>query len=122
MLFDAPKFEHSYPHCWRCDTPLIYYARESWFIKMTAVKEDLIANNNTINWIPGEHRQGTFRRLAGKCSGLGHQPEPLLGNSAKYLGVRVRTSAFHRKHCGIKEKCPTTARMTLSCTALISTR
>ena len=52
LLFDAPAFEHSYPHCWRCDTPLIYYARESWFIKMTAVKEDLIRNNNTINWIP----------------------------------------------------------------------
>ena len=52
QLFDAPKFEHSYPHCWRCDTPLIYYARESWFIKMTEVKDDLIANNNTINWIP----------------------------------------------------------------------
>ena len=51
-LYDAPKFEHDYPHCWRCDTPLIYYARESWFIKMTAVKEDLIRNNNTINWIP----------------------------------------------------------------------
>ena len=50
-LFDAPKFEHDYPHCWRCDTPLIYYARESWFIKMTAVKDDLIRNNNTINWI-----------------------------------------------------------------------
>ena len=52
LLYDAPKFEHSYPHCWRCDTPLIYYARESWFIKMTEVKDDLIANNNTINWIP----------------------------------------------------------------------
>ena len=52
LLFAAPKFEHSYPHCWRCDTPLIYYARESWFIKMTAVKDDLIRNNNTINWIP----------------------------------------------------------------------
>ena len=52
LLYDAPKFEHSYPHCWRCDTPLIYYARESWFIKMTAVREDLIRNNNTINWIP----------------------------------------------------------------------
>ncbi len=50
-LFDAPKFEHEYPHCWRCDTPLIYYARESWFIKMTAVKDDLIRNNNTVNWI-----------------------------------------------------------------------
>ena len=52
QLFNAPKFEHSYPFCWRCDTPLIYYARESWFIKMTAVKDDLIRNNNTINWIP----------------------------------------------------------------------
>ena len=60
MLFDAPKFEHSYPHCWRCDTPLIYYARESWFIKMTAVKDDLIANNNTINWIPESIGKGRF--------------------------------------------------------------
>ena len=60
LLFDAPKFEHSYPHCWRCDTPLIYYARESWFIKMTAVKDDLIANNNTINWIPESIGKGSF--------------------------------------------------------------
>ncbi|RGO48994.1 isoleucine--tRNA ligase [Dorea formicigenerans] len=60
LLFDAPKFEHSYPHCWRCDTPLIYYARESWFIKMTAVKNDLIANNNTINWIPESIGKGRF--------------------------------------------------------------
>ena len=59
-LYDAPKFEHEYPHCWRCDTPLIYYARESWFIKMTAVKEDLIANNNTINWIPESIGKGRF--------------------------------------------------------------
>ena len=60
LLFDAPKFEHSYPHCWRCDTPLIYYARESWFIKMTAVKDDLIRNNNTINWIPESIGKGRF--------------------------------------------------------------
>ena len=60
LLFDAPKFEHSYPHCWRCDTPLIYYARESWFIKMTAVKDDLIRNNNTINWIPENIGKGRF--------------------------------------------------------------
>ena len=63
LLFDAPNFEHSYPHCWRCDTPLIYYARESWFIKMTAVKDDLVRNNNTINWIPksiGEKRFGDW--------------------------------------------------------------
>ena len=60
LLYDAPKFEHSYPHCWRCDTPLIYYARESWFIKMTEVKEDLIRNNNTINWIPESIGTGRF--------------------------------------------------------------
>lgn len=60
LLLAAPNFEHSYPHCWRCDTPLIYYARESWFIKMTAVKEDLIRNNNTINWIPESIGKGRF--------------------------------------------------------------
>ena len=60
LLFDAPKFEHEYPHCWRCDTPLIYYARESWFIKMTAVKDDLIRNNNTVNWIPESIGKGRF--------------------------------------------------------------
>ena len=60
LLFDAPLFEHSYPHCWRCDSPLIYYARETWFIRMTAVKEDLIRNNNTINWIPESIGKGRF--------------------------------------------------------------
>ena len=60
LLFDAPKFEHDYPFCWRCGTPLIYYARESWFIKMTAVKDDLIRNNNTINWIPKSIGEGRF--------------------------------------------------------------
>ncbi|SOC01635.1 isoleucine--tRNA ligase [Pseudobutyrivibrio ruminis] len=59
-LFEAPKFEHEYPHCWRCDTPLIYYARESWFIKMTEVKDDLIKNNNTVNWIPDSIGKGRF--------------------------------------------------------------
>ena len=59
-LFDAPKFEHDYPHCWRCDTPLIYYARESWYIKETAVREDLIRNNNTVNWIPESIGSGRF--------------------------------------------------------------
>ncbi|MCC8045101.1 MAG: isoleucine--tRNA ligase [Clostridiales bacterium] len=60
LLFAAPKFEHSYPHCWRCDTPLIYYARESWFIRMTAVRDDLIRNNNTVNWIPESIGKGRF--------------------------------------------------------------
>ena len=60
QLFDAPKFEHEYPHCWRCDKPLIYYARESWYIKETAVKDDLIRNNNTVNWIPESIGSGRF--------------------------------------------------------------
>ena len=60
LLFSAPTFEHSYPHCWRCNTPLIYYARDSWFIQMTAVKNDLIRNNNTINWIPESIGKGRF--------------------------------------------------------------
>ncbi len=60
LLFDAPKFTHSYPHCWRCDTPLIYYARESWFIKMSAVKDDLVRNNNTVNWYPATIGTGRF--------------------------------------------------------------
>ena len=59
-LFSAPKFEHDYPHCWRCDTPLIYYARESWFIEMTKVREDLVRNNNTVNWIPEGIGKGRF--------------------------------------------------------------
>ena len=60
QLFNAPKFEHSYPFCWRCDTPLIYYARDTWFIKMTDVKDDLIKNNNTVNWIPKTIGEGRF--------------------------------------------------------------
>ena len=60
LLFSAPKYEHDYPFCWRCDTPLIYYARESWFIKMTAVRDDLIRNNNTVNWIPENVGKGRF--------------------------------------------------------------
>ncbi len=59
-LFDAPKFEHDYPFCWRCDTPLIYYARESWFIRMTAVRDDLVRNNQTVNWIPQSIGEGRF--------------------------------------------------------------
>ncbi len=60
LLFEAPKFEHDYPYCWRCDTPLIYYARDTWFIKMTDVKDDLIRNNNTVNWIPESIGKGRF--------------------------------------------------------------
>ena len=60
LLFSAPKFEHDYPYCWRCNTPLLYYARESWYIQMTAVRDDLVRNNNTINWIPDSIGKGRF--------------------------------------------------------------
>ena len=60
LLFDAPKFEHEYPHCWRCDTPLIYYARDTWFIKMTDVRDQLVKNNDTVNWIPESIGKGRF--------------------------------------------------------------
>jgi len=60
LLFKVLNYEHSYPFCWRCDTPLIYYAKDTWFIKMTAVKDEMINNNNTINWIPESIGQGRF--------------------------------------------------------------
>ena len=129
LLFDAPKFEHSYPHCWRCDTPLIYYARESWFIKMTAVKDDLIKNNNTINWIPESIGKGRFgdwlenvqdwgisrNRYWGtplniwECEGCGHQHSigsrqelfEMSGNEA------AKTVELHRTYIDeITIKCP----------------
>ena len=77
LLFSAPKFEHSYPHCWRCDTPLIYYQLD-----------------------PGEYRKRPLRRLAGKCSGLGNQQKPLLGNTSQRMGVRVRPYGIHRQPPG----------------------
>ena len=70
-LFAAPKFEHDYPHCWRCDTPLIYYARESWFIKMTEVRDDLVRNNNTVNWIPESIGSGRFGNWLGNIQDWG---------------------------------------------------
>ena len=129
LLFDAPKFEHSYPHCWRCGTPLIYYARESWFIKMTAVKEDLIRNNHTINWIPESIGKGRFgdwleniqdwgisrNRYWGtplnvwECEGCGHMEsigsreelKQMSGNDA------ARTVELHRPYIDeITCKCP----------------
>lgn len=60
LLHRAVKFTHSYPFCWRCDTPLIYYARESWFIKMTAVRDQLLKNNQTVNWMPDNIKNGRF--------------------------------------------------------------
>ena len=59
-LFAALPFEHSYPFCWRCDTPLIYYARDTWFIEMTKVRDRLVANNRTVNWLPDNIKEGRF--------------------------------------------------------------
>ena len=128
-LFDAPKFEHDYPFCWRCDTPLIYYARESWFIKMTAVKDDLIRNNNTINWIPESIGKGRFgdwleniqdwgvsrNRYWGtplniwECEGCGHQES--IGSREELYEMsgdeKAKTVEFHRPYIDqITMKCP----------------
>ena len=128
-LFSAPKFEHDYPFCWRCDTPLIYYARESWFIKMTAVKDDLIRNNNTINWIPESIGKGRFgdwlenvqdwgisrNRYWGtplnvwECEGCGHQHS--IGSRQELYEMsgdeKAKTVEFHRPYIDeITMKCP----------------
>ncbi len=95
LLFDAPLFEHSYPHCWRCDTPLIYYARETWFIRMTAVKEDLIRNNNTINWIP-ESIEKDALATGWKMFRTGDFPETVTGELRFRYGsvnVAIRTAS-----------------------------
>ncbi len=128
-LFEAPKFEHEYPHCWRCDTPLIYYARESWYIKETAVREDLIRNNNTVNWIPESIGKGRFgnwleniqdwaisrNRYWGtplniwECEGCGHQEciggrEELAARSGNPEDAKVE---LHRPYIdGVTFTCP----------------
>ncbi|MCR5273500.1 MAG: isoleucine--tRNA ligase [Lachnospiraceae bacterium] len=128
-LFDAPKFEHEYPHCWRCDTPLIYYARESWYIKETAVRDDLIRNNNTVNWIPETIGKGRFgnwleniqdwaisrNRYWGtplniwECEGCGHQEsigsrEELAKRSGNLQDAKVE---LHRPYIDkVTFKCP----------------
>ena len=129
QLFAAPKFEHDYPHCWRCDTPLIYYARESWFIKMTEVRDDLVRNNNTVNWIPDSIGKGRFgnwleniqdwgisrNRYWGtplniwECEGCGHQES--IGSRAE-LAERSGNPddakvELHRPYIdGVTFKCP----------------
>ena len=128
-LFDAPKFEHDYPFCWRCDTPLIYYARESWFIKMTAVRDDLVRNNKTVNWIPesiGEGRFGNWleniqdwgvsrNRYWGtplniwECAECGHQESVGSREELEKLSVnpKAKTVELHRPYIDeITCKCP----------------
>ena len=122
LLFSAPKFEHSYPFCWRCDTPLIYYARESWYIKMTDVKEQLIANNNTVNWYPESIGKGRFGDWLENVQDWGRQPQPLLGHPAEHLGVRVRPPPRHRQHRGAEGDGLRTAPTTSSCTGPMWTR
>ena len=94
-LFAALPFEHSYPFCWRCDTPLLYYARDTWFIKMTEVRDRLVANNETVNWMPDNIKHGRFGNFLENVIDWGLSRE-ILGNAFAYLGMRVRAQA----HCG----------------------
>ena len=87
LLFAAPEFEHSYPFCWRCDTPLIYYARQSWFIKMTAIRDRLMEYNRRINWIPETIKKAAWA-TSWKTSSIGHQPGALLGHPLACVGVQ----------------------------------
>ncbi len=92
-LFKAPEFTHSYPHCWRCDTPLLYYARESWFVKMTAVKDELVANNNTVNWIPKSIGEGRFGNWIEHVQDWGISRN-------RYWGTPLNIWECEDSHCG----------------------
>ncbi len=96
LLYDAPKFEHSYPHCWRCDTPLIYYARESWFIKMTDVKDQLIANNNTVNWVPKSIGKGRFGDWLENVQDWGISRNRYWGRGWFYSLMAISTLLFNK--------------------------
>ncbi|MGG1629869.1 isoleucine--tRNA ligase [Rossellomorea sp. NRS-1567] len=63
LLFSKEKYEHSYPHCWRCDSPLLYYAMEGWFIKTTAIKETILKNNQSVEWYPDHMKEGRFGKF-----------------------------------------------------------
>ena len=86
-------YEHSYPHCWRCDTPLIYYAKASWYIKTTAIKDELLAANESVTWYPGAHQARPLRQLAGEQHRLGALARTLLGHAAAGLALRGRPRA-----------------------------
>ena len=100
LLYKKMDYEHSYPYCWRCDTPLIYYARSSWFIKMTAVKDQLIKNNRSVNWLPENIKEGRMGNFLENVRGLGLIPGALLGNAAACLGVQMRSYPRNRKRAG----------------------
>ena len=121
LLFSAPVFEHSYPHCWRCDTPLIYYARDSWFIKMTAVKDDLIRNNNTVNWVPASLGKGRFGDWLENVQDWGISRNRYWGTP---LNIWECECGCRHSIGSIEElkKMSATARTTSSCTAPTSTR
>ena len=92
LLFRHVAYEHSYPHCWRCHTALIYYAQPSWYIRTTQVKDALLRENEKTNWYPDDDQVRPLRRLAGQQHRLGAVPQPLLGHAAADLALRARTT------------------------------
>ena len=88
LLFRQEPYEHAYPHCWRCHTPLLYYAQPSWYIRTTAIKDQLLAENERTNWYPRDHQARALRRLAEEQHRLGPVAQPLLGHAAADLGQR----------------------------------
>ena len=100
LLFAAEPFTHNYPFCWRCDTALLYYARSTWFIRMTALHDQLMANNRTVNWLPENIKEGRFGNFLDKRGGLGPEPRAVLGHAAAHLGLRGWAHPRDREQTG----------------------
>ena len=92
LLFRHLPYEHSYPHCWRCHTALLYYAQPSWYVRTTAIKDELLRENEKTNWYPDDDQAGPLRRLAEQQHRLGAVAQPLLGHAAADLALRARAT------------------------------
>ena len=100
LLLGVEPYEHSYPFCWRCDTALLYYAKATWYVRTTAIKDQLIKANDDVDLAPGAHQDRALRRVARRQRRLGAQPRPLLGHAAAHLALRAGAHALRRLHRG----------------------